>query len=615
MDDDPILAASLVEVCGADFLGSDRLACCTADQVMTLSQSLAQAEPLISSCPACRANFRHWFCSFTCSPDQSLFMEVTRTQEVSKDGKPSTAVKEVVVDVASDFGRGFYDSCKDVKFGATNGYAMDLIGGGAKNWLAFLQYTGQERSLGSPFQITYRNEPDDMTVEPFDDNAKGCSDGSLDYRCACLDCPDVCASLPKAPAPPITSPDDPGRCRVGKISCYSFTLTIVYSALLVLTLGGASMLELVRSSPSSRMGNGGGYSHLPQDDPASRQTVIDDSSHGSTSPLHKALGRFGLMASRLTGSRGGAPQGELHRSTRSADTSVSTTHRVTFADSPMDVGFVQPRKHAVNVALSRGFYSLGRWCASKPYLTIAVSLAICGLVNIGWRNFEVEKDPVNLWVAKGSVSERAKREFDDAFGPFYRTEQLFLSSRSNEPVLNWERVQWWAQVEDSIRSLRSSPNNYTLSDVCLSPSTDSEPPRDSQSCVVQTFMGYFGGSLQGVNEGNWATKLDSCASSPALCLPGSQMPLNPRLLFGEVPQTSGDEVAASQARAFVITFVIKNSLDPKVVAVAEEWEAALKDTLASLSLEGVDIAFSTEISLEQELNKSTNTDVGIVVLS
>ncbi len=58
--------------------------------------------------------------------DQSTFMEVTETQTLP-NGKD--AVKALDVAMSSQFGEGFYNSCKDVKFGATNGLAMDLLGG------------------------------------------------------------------------------------------------------------------------------------------------------------------------------------------------------------------------------------------------------------------------------------------------------------------------------------------------------------------------------------------------------------------------------------------------------------------------------------------------------
>jgi Niemann-Pick C1 protein len=134
-EEDEVYLATLKQVCGADFDATET--CCTIDQLETLSSSLAQADPLISSCPACRTNFRQFYCHFTCSPDQSQFLTVTSTQTLKKDRKDTEAVKSVEFSVSEDYGKGFFDSCKGVKFGATNGYAMDLIGGNSTTKLPF----------------------------------------------------------------------------------------------------------------------------------------------------------------------------------------------------------------------------------------------------------------------------------------------------------------------------------------------------------------------------------------------------------------------------------------------------------------------------------------------
>lgn len=111
--------------------------CCTSEQVESLGANLQQAEALISSCPACRNNFRDFFCAFTCSPDQASFLNVTSTQ-TSNSGE--TAVKVVDYYVGPQHGEGFFDSCKEIKYGATNGYAMELIGGGGFD--SSSQYSG-----------------------------------------------------------------------------------------------------------------------------------------------------------------------------------------------------------------------------------------------------------------------------------------------------------------------------------------------------------------------------------------------------------------------------------------------------------------------------------------
>jgi len=81
-------------------------------------------------------------------------VNVTSTQTTTS-GK--TAIKSVDFFASERFSSGFYDSCKDVKYGPA-GYAMDLIGGGAKDYHGFLKFLGDEKVLGSPFQIDFPAE-------------------------------------------------------------------------------------------------------------------------------------------------------------------------------------------------------------------------------------------------------------------------------------------------------------------------------------------------------------------------------------------------------------------------------------------------------------------------
>lgn len=282
----------------------------------------------------------------------------------------------------------------------------------------------------------------------------------------------------------------------------------------------------------------------------------------------------------------------------------------------------QPRSYALNTYLSTVFYRLGYWCASKPLLTFAIALIVCAILNAGWARFDVERDPVRLWVAKGSASELAKEAFDSNFGPFFRTEQVFLSRENRGAVLDWPTLQWWASVEEDIRGLTTGDGQLGLKDVCFAP-TDGDR-RTTEPCVVQSVMGWLGDSIDSVDEESWADTLDTCASSPAECLPSSGAPLNPRLLLGGVPGYSGHhkaedasaEVKASEARAIVVTYVVDNSLDAAVVRRAEEWEEVLRRYLDGLRVPtGLRMSYSTGVSLEQELNNASNTDVLVVVLS
>lgn len=620
-------------------------------------------------------------------------MKVLEVQNITNSGITKEAVKRLEVDVGREFGEGFFNSCKDVKFGATNGYAMDLLGGGAKNYLAFLRYMGMERSLGSPFQIDFPGTSttnltsnvltspsttlfDNSTSSfPFNDSPLICSSPELNARCACPDCPSVCANLPH-----IDSPSEIASrvCKVGKMSCFSFSLVIIYAILLVGFTLGLGLKEVIGRSgkkAASSSGNGegrtswttlrrrlswrggasNGYDRVPLEDneyedsvsPTTARNNSTQRSSASNSLIGATSTNFDSTADDNRRS-GYSPANSLNRNRNSRGASLldPSGSETSSNNNP----YLQPRTYALNTYLTSTFYKLGLFCATRPYLTLSLGLLGCGIFNLGWNNFDVEKDPVKLWVSRGSESELAKNTFDEAFGPFYRTEQIFvsvaprtssssssLSTRGvakwepvDKPVLNWENLQWWASVELSIRNLKSTPNNYTLKDVCFSPQTDPLPPLDSSACVVQSLMGYFGDSLESISEDSWSETLNSCATTPAACLPGSGMPMNPKLVLGGIPKSEGEgetgdqvELRASEARALVITYVVKNSLDLEVVAKAEEWEATLQAFLVDLAAPtskarselGLELAYSTGLSLEEELNESTNTDIPIVALS
>ncbi|KAF8974608.1 patched family-domain-containing protein [Flammula alnicola] len=581
----------LQDVCGPEL--AEGPLCCTSDQLETLRENFEQVEPLVSACPACRNNFRSFFCTFTCSPEQSTFLNITSTQKTSIG---RTAVKSLDFYVSKQYGQGFFDSCKSVQYGNTNGYVMDLIGGGAKNYSSFLKFLGDEKDLGSPFQINFpTTSPPD--IPSLDRIARTCSDSDLSSRCTCIDCPDVCPSIP-----PVSPPNEGATCHVGALSCLSFILILTYSLAVLGFLIGYIIQSTIRRRREKTY---------------ERVALATDAASPRTHT--RGLVGAGSLAQNLDEDSLGN-QSESRHLGRGASLL-----------DPIDT--VQPRQYPLNNVLRRGFYKLGMFTASSPWLTFATVFLLIGLLNIGWKNFEVETDPVRLWVAPTSESKQQKEFFDEKFGPFYRTEQIFVtsvagnvesssnSSLSNQaieignktPVLSWDHLKYWFKVESEIRTLKS-PNGYTLRDACFKPAG----PRGA--CVVQSVAAWFGNDLDDYDEDTWADHLQSCATSPVDCLPDFQQPLAPQYVLGGVPISDSGNKAYLEAEALVITYVVSDSLSPEVQAKAMEWEQVLKEYLNALSQRagpeaGLEIAFSTGVSLEEEINKSTNTDVKIVVLS
>ncbi|TCD70844.1 hypothetical protein EIP91_001535 [Steccherinum ochraceum] len=586
----------LVSMCGPEY--AEGPTCCAKTQIENLRDNLGRAEMLISACPACRNNFRAFWCTFTCSPDQATFLNVTSTQETMTG---ETAIQSVDFHVSPQFGEGFFNSCKDVQMGAANAYAMDLIGGGAKDYSAFFKFMGDEKDMGSPFQINFPPTPP-PEFTPLDKPTRNCYDDDLGSRCTCVDCPSVCPQLPAVPAPG-TEP----MCQVGMLSCLSFVLVLAYSLSLAAFLTGYfTQLTLRKRRERS-------YERVA--------LSTDGASESYMSPRTHTRGLVG--ASSLAQHFDGDESTGTHSDSRNLGRGASLL-------DPIDT--VQPRQYRLNTALRRVFYRLGLVCATYPWLTFALMFTLVGLLNIGWKWFSVETDPVRLWVAPDSESKLQKDYFDEHFGPFYRPEQIFVTSAPQSvgsegnsslsttserpPVLSWEHLEYWMDVESTIRSLRSSPHGYTLDDVCF------KPAGPEGACVVQSIGAWFGNDLGDYDPDTWEDQFLHCANSPGAfeCLPDFQQPLSPEYVLGGIPRAEDGSRRLLESQALVINIVVSDSLDKEVQARAMEWETTLKDYLLQLSARigdeaGLEIAWSTGVSLEEEINKSTNMDVKIVVLS
>ncbi|KAF8341334.1 uncharacterized protein EI90DRAFT_3143703 [Cantharellus anzutake] len=571
MPDSANFRETLVATCGSSY--TDVPVCCTLEQVGTLSANFQQVEPLIGSCPACRNNFRDFFCAFTCSHRQGTFLNVSSTQLSNTNQQ---AVKSVEFFVGNGMGQGFYDSCKEVKFSATNGYAMDFIGGGAKTYPEFLKYMGDVRpGLGSPFQIDFPNRTFGGYSE-YNPRPRSCADENLSNHCSCTDCPSICPVLPTIP-PPGSHPS----CHIGPLPCLSFLLLLTYAIGLIGFVGGYGFGRAVRLARS----------------------------HETPSGL--------IGASSLA--------------TRHDDTVSDSRHSLGRGASLLDQEGLQPRQYYLNTILRRFFYRLGWLCANNPTLIFILSLLFVTVANVGWKFFKVENDPVRLWVAPNSDSRAQKDIFDKHFGPLYRVEQLFITTAAlpilehrspvapvasnipllqKRPVLSFKSLQWLFDVEDEIRSLRSPKSNLAFQDVCF------KPAGPGGICVVQSVTAWLGGSL---DKDDWSDKIRTCARQPASCMPEYGQPLQPEYVLGAVPARNGSSQWLD-AESLIVTYVVADSLNTTVKAKAEEWEEELLSYLLSLSRTasrdfGLEISFSTGISLEGELNRSTNTDIRVAVLS
>jgi Niemann-Pick C1 protein len=428
---------------------------------------------------------------------------------------------------------------------------MDFIGGGAKNYSQFLKFLGDKKVLGSPFQMNFVTEPSgskNNDMEPLPEKPKACNDTDKAYQCSCIDCAASCPELPK-----VTQEE---YCYVGVLPCLSFAVILVYSVfllLVIIAISGHIAYEKQQKRKSERL-------QLLQD-----AALSDDED-----------------------------EGDLVRNAGILDRA--------------------PRTYRLNSIFDAAFSKLGGVCARFPALTISASILVVGLLSIGWINFAIERDPVRLWVSPTSAAAQEKAFFDANFGPFYRAEQAFLVNDTQPsgpgPVLDYDTLAWWFDVEGRVHRLRSIEYGLALDDLCYKPTGD--------ACVIQSLSGWFGGSLSGVDRNDWKDRIQECADSPGRidCLPAFQQPLQPGMILGGYNTT--DNVL--DAQSLVVTWVVNNHEEgSEGEAKAKDWEDSFKDLFKAIQDEaeerGLRVSFTTEISLEEELNKSTNTDAKIVAIS
>lgn len=528
----------LHKVCGDDFAVEDGV-CCTIQQAENLESNLKRVVPLISSCPACHRNFFDFFCKFTCSPNQASFIDVVGTAE-SIDTKQQI-VTELNQYVSEDTAQAFYDSCKEIKFLATNGYAMDLIGGGAKNYKEFLKFIGDKKPLlgGSPFQINFRynltSEEADEGLSLREDSMKPCNDP--DYKCACSDCESSCPQLPGFK-------NFHQKCTVGAIPCFSFFILMLWLCFIVL-LGGFHIYMAQQRKEYDRLNSIGGF----DDD----ESVIMNPRRYS----YVLLPKKNLVKEKLT---------EIQRN--------------------------------LIIKIETFFGKVGYNCAMAPRLTLLTSLGITLILSLGLMNLNFETNPVGLWVSPNEKALHEKQYFEENFGEWYRIEQLIVSTKNDTPVLTWDTLQWWFAKELELNEL----NGVALDDLCFKPLGD--------TCAIESFTQYFDGNIDYLSEANWKQKLVGCTSSPVTCLPSFQQPLPKNLLF--------DRDNVLDARAFIVTVLVNSySDDVDYTNSAVNYEHGFIAWVRNIRTEmpHLNIAFSAEVSLEEELNQLANSDVRIIIVS
>ncbi|KAE9603499.1 putative protein patched/dispatched [Lupinus albus] len=543
--------------------------CCTEAQFDTLKKQVQQAIPFLVGCPACLRNFLNLFCELTCSPNQSLFINVTSTDKV---GGNLTA-SGIDFFVADAFGEVLYESCKEVKFGTTNSRALQFIGAGAQNfmeWFAFIGRKADPNGPGSPYSIAFhRNASKSSGMEPMNVSTYSCGDISL--GCSCGDCPSssVCSSSPST----TTHKRDSCSIKVGSLTvkCVDLILTVLYIILVSVFLGW------------------GLYHRIRERKPASRTGPVSNIISGSVQ----------------------------HSLDREKDDNLPTQVHMVQDDALNRNGI---RLSAVQGCMSIFYRKYGSYVAKNPITVLSSSVVILLLLCIGLIQFKVETRPEKLWVAPGSKVAREKQFFDSHLAPFYRIEQLILATvpdhvNNTAPrIVSKDNIEFLFEIQKKVDAIRAnySGSMISLQDICLKPL--------DKDCATQSVLQYFKMDPNNFGEYGGADHLNYCFehyTSADQCMSSFKAPLDPSTVLGGF---SGNDYSA--ASAFVVTYPVNNANDEEgnQTAKAVAWEKAFiqlvkGELLPMVKSRNLTLAFSSESSIEEELKRESTADAITILIS
>ncbi|KAM9313283.1 NPC1-like intracellular cholesterol transporter 1 [Gastrophryne carolinensis] len=228
----------LRNICPMLYNGDDNTyACCSGNQMNSIQKSFALSKVILSRCPSCEENFANIHCQNTCSPNQSTFLNVTRTYDTIVNGKPEKGVLAYQCFFQRQFAERSFDSCKNVRLPATGGFAISAMCGkyGAEFCTAqrWLDFQGDISNGLAPLEIDFRLVENNTNVGggvvPHESRVWSCNEGlggDPSRTCTCQDCKESCPKIPE----PEPLPDNS---KIGNIDKYLIISIVVCGTLIL----------------------------------------------------------------------------------------------------------------------------------------------------------------------------------------------------------------------------------------------------------------------------------------------------------------------------------------------------------------------------------------------
>uniref|UniRef100_A0A8C5MZR4 NPC intracellular cholesterol transporter 1 n=1 Tax=Leptobrachium leishanense TaxID=445787 RepID=A0A8C5MZR4_9ANUR len=566
----------LQQLCPSLYYGNVSV-CCDVQQLNTLNSNLQLPLQFLSRCPSCFYNFITLFCELTCSPRQSDFLTVTQT--VNGTGPGNVSITGLSYYIGDRFANAMYNACQDVEAPSSNVKALGLLCGkdvsecNATNWI---QYMFDKSNGQVPFSITpiFSDLPQPQKI-PMNNATKGCNEAVDEdgAPCSCQDCSLMCGDLPEPPPPPVPW-------LIFGLDAMAVIMWIVYVAFLLLfsaVIIGAWCFR--------------------------RKNIVSE-----YAPIDSTLA-YSVNSTPISG----------------------------------DPSCCDSAGERLENFLRVSFTKWGSFCVRRPFIVIFFSIAAIAVCCAGLKYLRITTDPVELWSDPHSQARQEKNYFDSHFGPFFRTEQLIITAPNSSvhtyspypsgndvpfgPPLAFNILAQVLDLQNAIQNITATYNNETvmLKDICLAPLAPY-----NNNCTILSVLNYFQNSYSVLNHSigdpffTWAdyhTHFLYCVQSPASlndtsplhdsCLGTFGGPIFPWLVLGGY-----DAEHYNNATALVITFPVNNVYnDTEQLNKIKAWEQEFIHFVKNYNDSNLSISFSSERSIEDEINRESRSDVSIVLIS
>ncbi|XP_034472622.1 NPC intracellular cholesterol transporter 1 [Drosophila innubila] len=564
----------LAERCSFLLKSEQKNFCCDVAQVKILNEQVKLAANFLDRCPACMSNLVRHICEFSCSPSQSEFVKVVETKPNKNDVPYITSID---LHITEGYINKTYKSCSQVSVPQTGQLALDLMCGAypasrcsPTKWFTYMG--DKQNNYYVPFQITYVQHQTNSTKDgftPADPKTTPC-DKAVNSELPACSCSDCDSSCPIAPVDPVIPPSF----KIAGFDAFTVIMTVVFSVgTLIFLMGSFLFTKDSINDEDFQVGNDG---------------ATDDSMYKQEPRYFEKLGA-----------------------------------RTEFF-------------------LENFFTRWGTFFASYPWITLLGGIVLVVAFGYGITFVQITTDPVKLWASPTSKSRIEREYFDSKFEPFFRVEQIIIKAvdlpyinhnTSNGPIKFGPifKKDFLANVLDLQEQIKSLDANGTfLNDICYAPLKDDGSTVMASDCVVQSIWGYFQDNIDRLEDseednGYNVTYLDElyqCMSNPYLCLASYGGPIDPAIALGGFLKP-GDQLTGSTkfelADAIILTFLVRNHHDKAQLVRALEWEKRfvefMTDYIKNTKSASMDIAFTTERSIEDELNRESQSDVLTILVS